>query len=336
LLALNNRTPYTADRTFVRDNTGADHWIVGVKATYAMSEDGALKLANKQLPINLVAEYWGEPGISSIRYECDLTLMKPSTDVLVNATAHAPRGRAVTELAVRLQVLTIDKTLVVTGPRRFRRTLWGVKAEAAEPFTSLPIRYELTYGGMDLASEDPTKHRAEMRNPIGCGFARDAARLENEPAPSILYPGGDPTKSTPAGYGAIASFWSPRIELAGTYDDQWNKDQRPLLPIDWSEQSLLCAPADQRIDGYLRGGEAIELANMSPHGVIRFQVPRVVLGFNTHFGSTIKAHRGQLVTVIIEPDNMRVILVWQTTLQVPLRMIDALDQTDIYEKRVLT
>jgi len=36
--ALKNRTPYAAERTWVRDRSGAHHWIVAVKATFDLSE----------------------------------------------------------------------------------------------------------------------------------------------------------------------------------------------------------------------------------------------------------------------------------------------------------
>jgi hypothetical protein len=42
------------------------------------------------------------------------------------------------------------------------------------------------------------------------------------------------------------------------------------------------------------------------------------------------------VTVVVEPDERRLVLVWQSALRVPLRMIDHLDQTDIFVKRLLS
>jgi len=336
MLALNNRTPFAAERTFVRDKSGADLWVVAVKATYSIQEDGSLILADEQLPPCLAPVYWGDPGISSIRYEGDLTLPKPATDVLVNGSAHAPHGRVVSELAVRLRIGNIDKTLRVQGPRFYRETAWGVRADAPQPFATLPIRYELAYGGTDLSAPDPARHRADMRNPIGAGFAVEDSALIGRPALSITYPDGDPAKAGPAGFGAIASYWSPRLEKGGTYDDAWAANQRPLLPSDWDDTCLLCAPPDQRVGGYLRGDETIELTHLSPQADLRLQLPRTVLGFNTHFGSTIQSHRGRLVTVVVEPDDGRVLLVWQTALRVPLRMIDHLDQTDIFVKRLVS
>jgi hypothetical protein len=202
-----------------------------------------------------------------------------------------------------------------------------------EPFISVPLRYENAYGGTDATSPNKSEHRADMRNPIGKGFAVRSSTLEHSPAPSILYDEGDLSKPGPAGFGALASYWSPRRELGGTYDDRWEREQRPLLPSDWNEESLLAAPKDQRTGDFLRGGERVEAAGMTPEGTLRFDLPRIFLGFTTHFGSVFEEHRGRLATVIIEPDDGRLSLVWQTTLRVPLRRMDHLDKTIIREKR---
>lgn len=110
---IRNKTPYAADRTWVRDKNGRHHWIVIAKATFTSS--GALRLADEQLPPLHEPEYFGEPGKSSLRYEADLVARKPGTDVIVNAHAHAPRGRPVQEVVVGLRVGAISRG--ATGPR---------------------------------------------------------------------------------------------------------------------------------------------------------------------------------------------------------------------------
>lgn len=331
MLALQNRTPYTAERAFVRDKRGANYWVVAVKATYTFSAPGNLELAERQLPPVLAPEHWADPGTSSLRYESDLGLMKPSTDVLINGSAHAPRERAASEVQVRLRVDRVAKTLDVVGPRTFRRD----RMSDPLPFKQLPLRYEAAFGGIDRTSKDPREHLADMRNPVGVGFATQSAHLDGTRAPSVCYARSDPARGGPAGFSAIASHWSPRRELGGTYDDAWNSTQRPLLPLDWREESLLSSPADQRVDRYLVGGEPVELINMSPEGRLLFSLPKVYLTFSTYFGSKIQEHRSRLVTVIIEPDDRRVLMVWRTALEVPLRQIDYLDKTVIRQKPYL-
>jgi len=92
---LDNRTPYEAERTWIRDKEGIHHWIVVVKATYDVGWDGALRLAEKPVAPLFKPEYHGKFGESSLRYDADLVAMKPGTDVYLNGIAYTPNGKPV-------------------------------------------------------------------------------------------------------------------------------------------------------------------------------------------------------------------------------------------------
>ena len=317
--ALDNRSPYAADRTWVRDPRGRHHWVVAVKASYVLSPAGALELAQEQAPLLHAPLYFGEPASSSVRSPADLVAPKPGTDLLVNAHAHAPQGRAVTELPVALRLGEFQKLIMVEGERNARRG--GLSSP--EPFRSRPIRYEGAYGGTEL-DERGACRRMDARNPVGRGVGPGAL-------PYLAYPGAEISRAGPAGFGAIASHWSPRRELYGSYDEQWSQTRRPLLPRDYDARALLSAALDQRPRTYLEGGELVELVHMSPREVLRVELPRVQLGFETHFGRRVEAHTGRLVTVLIEPEEARVYLTWHSSLEVGPGQVDALDRTIIQE-----
>ena len=249
--ALNDQTPYASDRTWVRDKNGAHLWIVVVKATFDIGENGKLNLADEQLPPLHEPEYWGEPGLSSIRYEADLVAPKPGTDVIVNAHAHAPKGKLAPSIDVVLRIEKLTKTVRVFGTRVYTRGIGGLGTSKPLPFESKPITYEWAYGGSDVTASDPRNQVIDMRNPVGKGVARNSPQLVNTPAHTIEYPNGNPTKTGPAGFGAIASYWSPRRELTGTYDAKWVEKRKPLLPTDYDERFVLCAPTDQRLPRHL-------------------------------------------------------------------------------------
>jgi hypothetical protein len=135
----------------------------------------------------------------------------------------------------------------------------------------------------------------------------------------------------PAGFGAIASYWSPRLEWAGTYDEAWMEKKFPLLPDDFDIRFHQGALPDQLVDGYLRGGEVVALKNLTESGSLQFRLPKVYLTFSTHFGMQKQEHRASLQTVVIEPDVPQVILVWQTSLACH-HLLDHLDETIIREK----
>lgn len=333
---LNNITPFEAERTWVREKDGAHHWIVVVKATYDIRMDGSLCLSENPVAPLYAAEFNGENGQTSLRFEADLIAMKPATDVYLNANAYAPDARPCTKVNVSLRISGLYKELIVYGHRTWQRSIFGgLVPSSPKPFKSRPIIYEYAYGGYDPSDPNPQKQCIDYRNPVGTGVAMSKRSLLAKSAPSIENPTLRLGKGWPAGFGAIASYWSPRKELAGTYDEAWMARRRPLLPLDYNPKWLLCSPLDQQIHGYLKGGEPVELINLTPNGRLRFTLPKVDLYFETYFGTTRKEHTAELVTITIESEGPRLIMVWQTSLPCG-NDGDYLDRTVIqYETRSL-
>jgi len=327
--ALDNATPFAAERTWTRDRDGRHQWIVVVKATYLIEPDGALRLADEQLPPLAEPEYRGEPGQSSLRYDADLTLAKPGTDVVVNASAHAPNQRPVRELPVELRVGELRKQLLVRGPSSFSYGALGARASSPEPFVTRPVIYEHAYGGSDLASDDPRQQFVDTRNPVGAGAAARDEHLHGRPAPSVFYPRGAPDRVGPAGFGPIASHWSPRRELAGTYDTRWAQTRRPLLPRDYDPTHLLCSPVDQRLQTRLRGGERVTLVNLTPAGVLALRLPTIELRGHARIRGQNVGQRFELATVIIDGDESRLIMVWHSALGVRAKDVEQLSRARV-------
>lgn len=321
-----NETRYAASGSWGRDKDGAHEWNVAVKGTFRILVDGSTQPVEEQLEPLLLPEYAGEYGASSLRYDADLIGAKPTTDVVLNGTAYAPGARASTEFPIALSVGPIRKVLRVRGNRSRESGLLGRTISAPEPVTTVPILYEKAYGGYDKSDPDPRRHRIDARNPVGCGIAGSVG----EPLPNFEYPDGSLVKAGPAGFGAIDAHWSPRRELAGTYDEAWRKNRLPRLPEDWDPRSRLCAPADQRAPAHLKGGEIVELVNLTPNGRLRFLLPRVELSFATWFGGRSVGHSGHLDTVVIDADQSRVIMVWATSLKCHTDC-DYLDETVVAE-----
>ncbi len=329
--ALLNSTPYAADRNWTRDKNGVHWYIVAVRATFTIKPDSQLILEDEQLPPVLEQEYAGEPGKSSLLYDSDLLAVKPSTDVLVIANAHAPGGKAVPSVPVGFRIGTIQKQLLVHGERTYYKGNVSLKMSEPQPFTSCPIRYEYAYGGSDFSDPDPNKHCLDERNPIGRGFARRSAHLVDTLAYAIEYPKGDAASLGPAGFSPIDLSWLPRRNYAGTYDKKWEQSKKPLLPDDYNPMYSLCAPEDQRTDQPLVGGEHFELVNMTPEGRLVFEIPKISLEFTSIFRNRREPHGPKLTTVLVEPEDKRLSLVFQSALRVSATEVDYLDATEIKE-----
>jgi hypothetical protein len=325
-----NRTPYAAERFFARDVDGAEVWIVAVKGTFRIGDGGATEVAAEQAPVTLVPEHFGAPTRSSLRSDTDLVLTKPGTDVLVCGAAHAPRGKPAARVEVGLRCGPIAKRLLVHGDRTYRRGVVDVAPSEPEPFVTMPIRYERAFGGID-----PVSGAREPRNPVGIGFAEAAARLVGTPAPNVEAPGAPiaswKDRPAPAGFGPVARTWAPRLAFAGTYDRAWQEERAPLVPADFDPRFYLSAPVDQQVPAYLREGTPVELLNLTPDGLLRFDLPRVRPCFRTYFGRDIVEHRPRLHTMLVVPEERRVSLVWHTA--VPCQGRDhRLERTVVWEK----
>jgi len=336
MLQLDNRTPYPAERTIVMDKAGEKSWVVAVKATYHVCMDGTTELAAAQKPPLYSAEHIGEPGKSSILYEADLIPTKPATDVLVNGEAYAPAGKPVEAVDVSIRIGTLKKRLRVFGDRHWDTGFPGrLKQSSPAKFERMPITYERAFGGWDMTDPDSAKQRLYSKNPIGSGFATKEHHLKGHALPNIEHPShlisAWNDRPPPGGFGAIASYWSPRLEWAGTYDEVWMEGKFPLLPDDFDDRFHQCALPDQQVGGYLRGGEEVALENLTESGSLHFCLPKVYLTFSTRFGRQKQEHRASLQTVVIEPDVPQVIMVWQTSLACH-HLLDQLDATIIREK----
>jgi len=313
-----NETPYAAERTLTTDLEGRDTWLVVVKGTFLIQPDGSTELAPKQVPVYQDIEHRGDTELTSLLYETDMVLGKPNTDLLLEGHGHAPHGVETDRLDVRLQVGSIKKAARVWGDRVWKRGRMGrLKLTDPLPFLKMPLLWERAYGGTDKRGPDPESHDWEPRNPVGAGFAVEADHLEGRAAPNVEdladLISSWKHRPRPVGFGPVARHWLPRRAFAGTYDEDWEKHRFPLLPTDFDERFNQLATEDQQASGHLRGGEAAELINLTPSGILRFTLPKIALRFETRIGSESIESRPALHTVILEPDVPRVLMVWQTS-----------------------
>lgn len=331
---LENETSFQAERALLWDERGAEIWVVVVRGTYDILTNGRLELAAEQVPVAMAPAYLGEPNSSSLKHDTDLVVAKPTTDIVVVGQAYAPRGEPVSEVDVGLALDSIDlhKTLRVIGDRRWVRRGEELVLTDPELFETMPITYERAFGGVEAGStegEEDQKRSLEPSNPIGRGFASDPSRLEGCLAPNVVDPRDE---SIPAGFGPIPRDWEPRSTLAGTYDENWRKNRMPILPEDFDPRFFQCAPEDQQPEAHLEGGEQVALKNLTPGGKLSFELPRVHLTFVSDFGTEVVEREPRLHTVIIEPDEARLQLVWHDRLDCARRLYK-LRRTLVTERR---
>lgn len=312
--AIENQTPFAAERTFVRDRDGSEIWLVAVRATFTISPDGTLRVAKEQDPVAQAPKYLGKPGKSSLRCDTDLPRTKPGTDVLINGTAYVPNGKPQTEIEAGFRVGDLQKKLFVSGPTVWEKSM-GFTVPGA-PNRSLKCRSHMSEHLAARRTRRRHPRCIRILNPIRwvSGLMRRLERhfpvyvIQDHELKSLRRIGLLPVSAL------VGCSWTPRRKLAGTYDEKWQNERQPLLPDDFSDDHFFSAPQDQQVRGYLRGGEEVELSNMTPKGSMKFLLPKFSFGFRTSIDGGVEHHRGNLHTVLIEPDQHRVIMVWHTAL----------------------
>jgi hypothetical protein len=313
-IKLMNKTPLSVHTLGLIDANEAAFRVVIAKGTFEIVPGAALRLARKQAPIRQHDEPWHTEKRSSLRYEDDLAPFKPLSEVIVNATAHAPSGKPAAQWHAGVKVGPIQKRVVVTGPRVWVHTpLLGWSLSPAVPVRSVPVRYEKAFGG-----------EGNTENPVGVGHVdpKKVDRAGEVPAPQILTADGRaPVFGEPypvEGFGAISKLWEPRRSRAGTFDPNRPMEEQPRFPKDHDPLYRNAAHLDLIGDGFLRGYEDVELENLHPgHAKLSFTLPGLVVAaaivdrVNYRYGSPAR-----LDTVWIDAETMQVELTWRATLPV--------------------
>lgn len=317
MLQIRNESPFAAWIFVFPDEKGIDTLYVVVKASFEITPSG-LRVSEKQTPVAVADDYWGEPGQSSLRYPSEAHIDKPATDVILVGDAFAPGGRPATQCGVTVRVGPLRKTLLVFGDRVWRSGLGGQRATAPEPFTRMPLTYERAYGGVHERRNEPALF--EPRNPVGRGFrgARGAGDIEGTALPNIEDPSNpidSPGKEAiPFGVGAVAPSWEPRKSFAGTYDEAWQKTRAPYLPADFDPRFLQFGSSGLSAQGHLRGGEPVEIGNCSPEGMLRFILPTSTLQLDVGIARAVERPPLALETVLLEPNDHRLSVSYRASL----------------------
>lgn len=314
---IRNTTSMPAELGVAADKDGRDSWVVVVKGTFRVGQDGHASPAPEQVPFVYADAHHGDPGTTGIRHECDFALTKPHADVLVEGSAHAPGGRPVPELEVALEVGDRRKTIRVVGNRRWEK---DGRHSGPVPFQTMPLVFEKAFGGSDHSHPEKERRGTELRNPVGLGFRLSEQSVVGASLPNLERPEAPVQKwsdaPAPIGFGVVGRNWLPRSRFAGTYDQTWTDKRFPFLPEDFDDRYFQSAPEDQWFP-YFRGGEKLRCINMNPeHPSFEVKLPAVEVPVAFLFRDRDVVQDPNLDTVLLQPDRRRVVLCWRTSIPV--------------------
>lgn len=313
-----------ADTCVALDVSGREHLVVVAKASWHIPLHGQRPRPLTPEPLVDSDAFYGQPGASALRYGSDFARFKPRCDVVFDAVAHAPGGKATKQMDVFVRVGQMSRRIRVHGPRRWRRLLGVTSLGQAEPFMTMPLHHGFAYGGERWYKKgDVSLCEALLSNPSGLGFAgrHTSGQVNNVAAPSLedpLHPVKSPgCRLKPMALSPVARHWSPRRELAGTYDEAWKRDVFPFLPDDFDEAFNQVAPPEQQVP-YLTGGEPVELQGVLPNGDVSFVLPnlkRAVRVLRTDYSQELPTV--VVDTLHIETEAGRFSAIWRAS--VPIR-----------------
>lgn len=313
MLKLTNHTPLDSRLANYTDPHGTSFAVVILKGTFYLPPDQSnLGFANDQTPIIDADQYIGEPDNASVKVESDLAPYKAATDIIVCGEAVAIGGQAIRQLDASVAVNDSLHSIRVFGDRYWHRHSGTWQISEPDFFERMPLVFERAFGGGQASSPNQPSDLFSQ-NPVGMGyFSSQQPDREDKRLPNLEYPqqliASPHDKPAPATFGVINRSWEPRISLAGSYDDQWQKERMPLLPLDFDERYYNCG---NLVLPMLNGNENIVLTNMHESGPLRFVLPALDLNITVKIRGEETVHKPNLDTLFIEPSLRQVSLTWR-------------------------
>lgn len=321
-----------------------------VKRTYDIVNGQRCARAAHDVKINPADVYYQDPMNSPVKYESDFVPFKIATDVVLNGKAYSPAGKARQSLVASLEVGQVRKDILILGDRVCHyRAGKDPSFTEPKPFTSMEIRYDYAYGGVDIYS-DPKLACPYPRNPLGRGYVikNTEKTIENLSLPNIEDPSNVITPQSlclghfmhwerqpmPQGFGWIPKPWQPRASLAGVMPADRAAEQQlrtiyasviPPHQRQLYDQTRLPDMNFRFFNGaspgltfpFLSGDETIRTVNLSPQGEIKMQLPGECPRVRLDIGNGIEEPQVVLHTVMIRMEDRHVDLVWRAAVPYP-------------------
>ena len=277
--------------------------------------------------------HFGDDPLRSIRSPSDFALFKPHAEYLLSGHACAPRGKTVNQMLVAVEIGSKRKELAAFGDRIWKPGLLSSSISDPQRFERMPLDWEHALGSPNN-KRNPLGRGLEPRPVEGVGMVHLAANIEN-PRHIIRSPS---SRDEPVGFLPIDPLWPQRASKVGTYGGKWVRDRWPWMPDDFDWTFFNSAPADQQLEGFLRGDEKLVLEGMHPDKPRQeFELPKL----KPRWFVREKGKDGkpgplsevplQLDTLWVDADENKLVLTWRG-----LREIKSIKMREIVEHFMLS
>ncbi len=264
MTALINMTAHPCEQVVARDRGRAVRRIA-CRARWKL--DGTVPVDGQAQTLTLCDRFSSQ---GQLLEASDLGPRRAGTTVLVTGrivSSHPERTEGV-QATVRVAGASFEA--LAYPPRVWVANGTGFEARPTGWFEPVAPSFTAAFGGPDLDA-----------NPVGLGALSEGQRPDGQRLPRVEAPEApllNPfERPAPRAIGLIAPGWSPRRQLAGTYDERWLRTRAPELPDDASARFF--DPGSFVVEPKLRGGEAVNVRNFEVPGLRSFVVPRVLIRF---------------------------------------------------------
>jgi hypothetical protein len=279
-----------------------------VRATYTFS-GRRLTPSRAPTPIRFADEYFGDPSKASLRAPSDMVPFKPRGDIiLVDPIARSPGAAPRRSWDFRIAVGQHSVDGVVAPPALRGSRIAPTPHRRIDPIAVR--RLALIYENLPFdAAENPVGTRERGRHATAWavpGIPLHA--MERRPA------------HRPVGLAPIHPAWEQRRRLAGTYDEDWRRDQWPLLPRDFDYEFFNAAPPALRSATHFRGDEPVTIVGFRSEGPCHFSLPSergIELRFVGRRPDDRLLAKLHLDTIELDMNTMTVGLIWRAAVDPP-------------------
>lgn len=351
-VATSNVNQVDGQYTVLPGQTPQGEYILSVllKRTYEIASDQICRRSSEDEPLVSGDLPWGDPVNTTIQFESDFVPYKLQTDIIVNGTAHAPGGTPVETCDVSIRLEQVTKTLRIIGDRKAHYAS-GASPVFSDPqaFTTMPLRYEYAYGGIDVYSDVNFKYPCPY-NLMGKGFVvnNSAESLEHVHLPNIEDPDFLLTPENlcledyqqwekqpfPAGICCYPKTWWARAQLIGVmpadreFEQEMRKQYAQLVPKDQREAyeengfddmdfRFFNAASKGLSVPYLKGGERVHTNNLGPEGKLRFKLPDDSPSITLDIGDGDQQTDVVMHTVFLRMEEKKMDITWRAAFAYP-------------------
>jgi hypothetical protein len=272
---LENKT--NANAGLIRTVFGEEHMLAAVIARPTFRIDGSSLVPTPDQPWPVDE---GPMETPSGTFPGDVPFLTGGIDVFVVGSVHQPSDQPAPDLQVDISVgPRFKRTIDVFGDRVWEKRRGRLVPSEPEPFVSMPLSYELAYGGAVDLEEGEYKWPA---NPVGKGLYFTAEQAEGNPLPNLEDP-EHPIESFEDRPDAVGTAPYPSegalklmnaVELDLESENPHIKQLKPLL-FNHAHPRMILEPGVEP-----RPGEWIEITYARSEGSLRFPMPD--LAYHVH------------------------------------------------------